>query len=406
MTVIVEWLLVVLLPVLIVSAVTRLVFVKVEARWRRAAEAKERLDNWLRTSERLQSIENAVRKRLEVESEDGHLGKDQVLHFVRVRILRLSMAWVTLKAWPGRYLNRTRYAEIRRNKEYISAREQEYKRHKAYEWAALRKQLKTNVSLEAILGKNGSMVLLGIATTVLAGGLGWSLKLSNESSVATTAVPIATAAVRIAIVAVPIAVVAVPMAAVFFWRRNSMAVYYSLGCAVVIYLGLSTLEVGPLGQTPLKEVVDAQKVSAMFVGVAIVLSLCEILVQVGEKRIGQFERYVIEYAEKATIWGRVLHPMRAAMPRVEAMWTFVALAVFLLSFVHFVFPLFQVTWSESGTTNGNGMRAMVVADDGDADLSVYSVGESRKGLAHGVCCSGASGPGGMVLAFQRWVPAT
>ncbi|MDE2715535.1 MAG: OmpA family protein [Chloroflexota bacterium] len=137
--------------------------------------------------------------------------------------------------------------------------------------------------------------------------------------------------------------------------------YYSLGCAVVVYLGLSTLEVGPLGNTSLKGVVDAQKVSAMFVGVAMVLSLCEVLVQVGEKHIGKFERYVIENAEKATVWGQVARPIWRAIPRVERLLTLFALTVFAVSFVHFVSPLLGATWLDEAATSRGGVRTVVVA---------------------------------------------
>lgn len=344
MTQIVEWLLVVLLPVLLVSAVAKLVFVKVDARRRKAAEIGARLDTWIRASERLQSIDGTAWEQLGVESkEQGLVGRRRVLNVIRIRICRLRIAWLRLRAWPGQYLSRSRYAEIQRNRSYIRAKENEYRRHKATEWAALKKQLKTNVSLEAILGTNGWMVLLGIAVTMVATGLGWSFGALEAPRW------------------LCIAIVVVPMGTIFLRLRNSTSMYYSLGCAVVIYVGLSTLEVGPLGNTSLKGVVDAQKVSAMFVGVAMVLSLCEVLVQVGEKHVGKFERYVIENAERATIWSQVVRPMRRAVPRVERLLSLFALTVFAASFVHFVSPLLGVTWLDGTATSRGGVGAVVVA---------------------------------------------
>ncbi len=372
MTSVLDWSFGIVLPIALMTSVGGLVAVRAETRRKSAERTVRKLTAWLRTSNRLVVRHKTLSTQVE------NVAKDPTW---RKRVLRgmygIAVTWTNTRSRPGNYLREGLRDQVSDWKTYMEGKERDYRAQREADKAAGRKMIKTSLGLEALLETNGWVVAGGIVVTILGTGLAWVLSQDY-----------------------PGAGVEWIVGVVLLWfvvgLARDKARSFALGCAIVVYLCLTTLEVSPLDGSAFEEAIDAQRVTAMFLGVAIMLTLCQFFGREGALGdIGAYERLVIRKSDGLTTWGRMTGVFVRATRRREGFWVLVSLGIYGASIVYFVVPIGQVVY-QFGASDER-VTALFVATLATLGLPLVAVSRAaRSGKVVGLVVAVVTG------AFVMW----
>ena len=347
-----NWFIGIILPTLLLATVAKVVGVRAETRRRNAEKTARRLGAWLRTSEQLVKRHTTASQRIEDVNDDLRWRKRLLKTFYGIPV-----AWLRMRNWLGNYLDEELQHRVRDQKTYMVEREREYQERLAKDKAAARKMIKTSIGLDALLGTDGRHVGYGVIVTFLVMTFAWGL--SQEASLDGIEW-----------------VVGIVLFGTVVVLHHQKGRAFAWGCALVVYLCLTTLDASPLAHLEFRQAIDAQRVNVMFIGVAIMLTLCQFFGREGALGdIGEYERQVISESDGLTKWARITGAFASAMRRREGWWIFVALAFYGLSIVYFVYPILDfLCWSPPCSTDG---RVEVVSVAAIATLGLPLISVSR-----------------------------
>ena len=284
------WLLGILFPVILLACAGKLVVVRTEIRLRDAKRARDRFAVWLRRSTVLLRREEAALATFRTAARGRNLKSPVgVLRGVAAGLSAILVLWIRMRAMPRNYMARECHARIERHISYLSAREEEYRAGLARDLADLKEALVTGVDWKRFFGNNRRLVFWGVfamlASTTVATAFGWWLEAAGWLAVAGA-----------------VAIIAAALVGVVGIMSNSQAISYSWGCVFVLVIALTTIEFSPLQETWFEEAIDAQKVTTMFIGVGIVLTLSQLFEQRGMgPNVSHYERRVIKQSYRPAV---------------------------------------------------------------------------------------------------------
>lgn len=169
----------------------------------------------------------------------------------------------------------------------------------------------------------------------------------------------------------------------FFSERDATRLFV-WGCTIALYLGLTTLETGPLDGSPLEEQIDAQRVNAMFVAVGVMLTLCQIFAFLATqegKSVDHYEEHLVDRSDRLTLWACGSKSFFRSTRRVhEGCWMLILLVLYGTSLSEFVaFTTQELSLRGEGFT---GTRSVLAVTAGGLLLPfiVFARAARAKGL--------------------------
>ncbi len=347
-----NWFIGIILPILLLGTVSKVVGVRAETRRRNAEKTARRLGAWLRTSEQLVERHADATQRIEDLKDDARW---------RRRLLKglygIPVAWLGLRNWWGNYLDKGLQDRVRDYEASMVEKEREYLEHREKDRAAGRKMIKTSIGMDALLGTDGRHVGFGVILTFVAMTFAWWLSPAPEADG----------------IEWMVGIVLFGTVVVLNYQKGRA---FAWGCAFIVYLCLTTLDASPLADLEFRQAIDAQRVNVMFIGVAIMLTLCQFFGREGALgEIEEDERQVISESDALTKWAQMTGTFVRAMRRREGLWIFLALAAYGASIVYFVDPIRDfLCWRLPCSTDA---RVEVVSIAAIATLALPLISVSR-----------------------------
>lgn len=319
----IAWLLGIVLPIALIASASFLVAVRIETRQENAERAQRKFQNWLREGVRLRRRHRVAWRTFgRCEADRNIRSYRGMRNSLLAGICAASILWTKLLASFGRYLDADRYTRMEERRDFMSKRASEHELTAKLDREVAKKMLRTSVSWEAFFDQRGWIVVSGAAIVVLASLVGWRL----ESAIGDW------------IWSVGPGLIAVALCVEFLGKRDATRLFV-WGCVIALYLGLTTFEIGPLGEE-LEGQVDAQRVNAMFVAVAVMLTLCQFFVFLERADVGRIRRDEIDMVEKSdrlTVWGSMSRGLFGMMRKLhESWWILIVLSLYAISIVEFV----------------------------------------------------------------------
>lgn len=356
----VTWLLGIVFPIVLIACSAKLVVVRTEIRLRSARKAKTRFATWL-TKSRLhrQRHETAVSIFRDAARDRNRQSPTGLMRALVAGLSGIVVIWIRGTAMPGKYLMGDHHEQIRRNISFLADKERQYLRGLAKDLASLKDSLTTGVDWKRFFGENRSLLFLGVAVMITSTAVASSVDWWPESALWLSAA------------------VAIPLLGVVFVLQNERAISYSWGCVFVLIVALTTLEFSPLHETVFEQGIDAQKVTTMFIGVGIVLTLSQLFDRRGiGTHVSSFERCVIEESYRLTLWDGLrtailnrfqtapssharVNPVWASGKRIELVWLFFVLVLYGGSVGHFLIPIVESANWDLGPRTGEGIRPIL-----------------------------------------------
>jgi len=356
----IEWIAGILLPIALVAGAARAVVVRNETRYNNARRTVRRLDLWLTKRTQLITAHDrafAVFCRL-LGTFDARSVKDigrMLVGRIGAGIYGLGIIWLRIKALPGKYRDEDRPRRFQCARKFMKIREADHESHLKADLALLKETLKTGVTYHSLLERHGNLAVWGAVTAIVATVMVWAAE-SQGSEKIEYGVVFLSPIVILGVVTVLDGDILLKK----YWegsdsKATERAVLFAWGCAIPVFLGLRTLEFSPLA-LEFDDLIDAQQVSGLFIGVAVILTLCKCLTL--KKQQGSVTREEDEYIQESRRlyswpWPRQT-PLR--FRERQRFWMLGVFGLYVVSVVAFVAPVIQgVNWR---CTTGGGMALL------------------------------------------------
>ena len=358
------WLAGFLLPVLFIAAVAKLVVARAQDRLRIVSNAASRTERWLAISHmyctRRNNL-NLLQRHLQqsLESTSSHFS----VICARLAILRLQLArrWVVIRSSTGNYLDEKKRQLAYQDTRFFDRKLVTYKEQHRKDRDAARGMFREMWSglWTALLSKHGIRHVIYGALAVLlaivsASITAYALSLRNG-------MPSDTMAPGPGIVAALIVLVVGRLG------ERGRRKLFAWGGSIIMFLGLTIIEIGSLAGSAFQVTVDSQKVDAMFLAVAVLLSLREFLDS--PKRLPQMavaERSRIRRSAKLTVWtcAASLVGVLGTRERLGRLWARIVVLVYSGLALYFVGPMIGALGTEQDprvVALGGAIVALTVA---------------------------------------------
>ena len=345
------WILDILLPIALVAGAAKLILVRSETRLRNAERTRKRLASWLATSHRRVKRHRAVWQEFDGRAERAN-GKSLFRVRASAGVHAVALYWQDARSRIGNHLMWQRHGEISRDIDYTEHKIREYSDY-------VKDDRKVGAELvapgwtttSAMFEKNGVFVVLGALIAISSTGIVWAFQeLVGGSDDVGNSIREGGVQAFLFVVAVVIGSVVVLRARETEDARERERLF-AWGCAIAVYLGLTTLEVSPLADSDVEKLIDAQKVNAMFIGVGIMLGLSRFFDQKGpveNAAVGSFEGYVATESDDLNPWARVSRWLTMGTRTREGLVAVALFAVYLLLATHGIGLIVWETWGGQG----------------------------------------------------------
>ena len=389
------WLPAFVLPLCFIGLVATLIFARTKARLRIVTSAIARTEAWLKLSEKYRMrYDNLCLTREQcrryIAQETGR--RQRLAARVALRLIQITMWWTNVRSLTGKYLDSDEHKEVSKCDSSLRSSKERYYRRLECDRGAARQMFKEMWAgfWEALISRRGiGGVMWGAVTVVLAVLVAALVGYHSNGPLVGQDEKLVAAAFA-----------SVLAAAATYWvgvrgteeRRR----LFAWGASIVMFLGLTTIELSSLEGTGLDQAIDSQKVDAMFLAVAVLMALRQFLDSPDRlTEMRKSELRMIEKAGRLTCWARAAHRVGRWRPRYR--WEKLTMGAVMLFYaglsVYFVWPMAQALGEEqtaSVVSLGTAIVGVTIAVL-ILPLRAFVGGEgsrSRGGTGRGIMSSG------------------
>ena len=348
----VRWPLGIVLPFLLIASAAKLVIVRAETRHRDAERALRRHGQWMSRSRQYWHAHQRFWNRFEksVNSRGIRTGQGW-WHWVMAGVYGLMVGWIRIRARPNRFLSGFVHAEVRSDRNYMRKKAETYSDRIEADRADGKKFVSGGWGgmWGTLFGRGGRWVIVGAAVTITTAGLFWAV--GPDLTADAPGHPGRYAWTRSIGAMLWICVIIL---------NTERARFFCWGCAMAVYLGLTTLDVSPLRTSVFRNALDAQLINAVFLGVGIVLALCAYYDRDGALgRVGPLETNAVRQSYRLTWWSRIGGTASRAIRMRESYWCLLIVVLYVALTILVTWPLVDGVWLNATSTPDGGVTPLV-----------------------------------------------
>ena len=273
------WLFNTIAPIALLFFALWVVTARSRIRLDRAARAQERMRTWITTSRRLYKwhyycqTSYGTSRRVSRESGGGGIltGRRRIGHFLSAGAAGVTVLLIRVLSFPSQYLDATRSLRVRSDlkelERLMGSLKEDQRRVRKRGIDLLRAA--ANSMWGQVADKSGvGWIFLGALSILLMAAFLWQVagSLTVSGAVATVLLLIILAL------------------GIREDKSEGASRTFIIGGAMVLYSGLSRLASGPLAESSIIHLGDTGTLSTMFLGLAVILALCQFVEEVGNNR--------------------------------------------------------------------------------------------------------------------------